>query len=86
MLYITNKTERFSSKSRRVIQVAKHLKEDWCIVLLVAIAAYNNFVPLLKSFIANVLKRKAYLKVKVKCVSVTMYSLVMKPSHMIEKK
>ena len=39
----------------------------------VAIAAKNNFVPLLKRFIANVLKCKARLKVKFKCVSVTKY-------------
>ena len=41
------------------------------------IMGYNNFVPLLKSFIANVLKRKACLKPKFKCVYVTMRSLVM---------
>ena len=39
--------------------------------------AQNNFVPLLKTFIANVLKCTAHLKTKVKCVSVTMCSLVM---------
>ena len=41
-----------------------------------AIAAENNFVPLFKSFIADVLKCKARLKVKFKCVFVTMYSVV----------
>ena len=41
------------------------------------IMAQNNFVPLLKSFIANILKRKAHLKTKFKCVCVTMCSLVM---------
>ena len=33
--------------------------------------ALNNFLPLLKSFIANVLKRKACLKTKFKCMYVT---------------
>ena len=28
-LYITNKTERFSFKSGRALQVAKFIKEDW---------------------------------------------------------
>ena len=32
-LYITNKTERFSFKSGRVLQVAKLIKEDWPMVL-----------------------------------------------------
>ena len=41
------------------------------------IMAWNNFVPLLKSFITDVLKYKARLKTKFKCVSVTMCSLVM---------
>ena len=41
------------------------------------IMAYDNFVPLLKSFIANVLKFKASLKAKFKCMCVTMCSLVM---------
>ena len=59
-----------------VERVAKHLK-DWYI----AIAAKNNFVPrpLLKSYIANVLKYKARLKVKFKCLSTTMYSLMTNP-------
>ena len=39
--------------------------------------AWNNFVPLLKSFIVNELKFKARLKTKFKCVCVTMSSLVM---------
>jgi len=38
--------------------------------------AENNFVALLKSFFANVLKYKALLKGKFKCVCVTMRSLV----------
>ena len=33
-LYITSKTERFSFKSGRAMQVAKLIKEDWPIVLL----------------------------------------------------
>ena len=41
------------------------------------IMAYNNFVPLFKSFIANVLKCKACLKGNFKCLCVTMFSLVM---------
>ena len=36
-------------------------------------------VPLLKRFIANVLKCKTRLKTKFKCVCVTMRSLVMSP-------
>ena len=43
------------------------------------IMAKNNFVPLLKSFIANMLKCKARLKTKFKCVCVTMYSLEISP-------
>ena len=39
--------------------------------------ALNNFVPLLKSFIAKLLKCKACLKENFKCVCVTMCSLVM---------
>ena len=46
------------------------------------IMAKNNFIPLLNSFTTNVLKCTAHLKAKVKCVSVTMCSLVMNPfSH-----
>jgi len=56
--------------------VAKHLKGGWFSVALI-IVALNNFVPLLKSFIANVLKCKALLKTNFKCVCVTMCSLVM---------
>ena len=41
------------------------------------IMAYINFVLLLKSFIANVLKCKARLKSKFKCMCVTMCFLVM---------
>ena len=44
-----------------------------------AILPWNNFVLLLKKCFANVLKCKPLLKVKFKCVSVTMYSLVMSP-------
>ena len=39
--------------------------------------AKNKFVPLLKSFIANMLKFKARLKANFKCVCITMCSLVM---------
>ena len=48
-------------------------------VALTIIMASNNFVPLLKSFIANVLKFKARLKAKFECVCVTVCSLVMSP-------
>ena len=37
------------------------------------IMAYNNFVPLLKSFIANVLRCKARLKENFKCMHVRNY-------------
>ena len=59
----------------------------------ITIMALNNFVPLLKSFTANVLKCAASLKTKVECAPllwafnnvfnyVTMCSLVMSPfSH-----
>ena len=43
----------------------------------VATPAWNNFITLLKSFIAYVLKRKAFLKTKFKCSYVAMCSLVM---------
>ena len=43
------------------------------------IMALKNFVLLLKSFIANVLKCKARLKTKFKCVCITMCFLVMSP-------
>ena len=39
--------------------------------------ALPYFVPLLKSLIANVLKRKPHLITKFKCMCVTMCSLVM---------
>ena len=45
--------------------------------VLLIIMAQNNFVLLLKSFIANVLKCKARLKSNFKCVCVTLCSLVM---------
>ena len=64
MPYITNKTECFSFKSGCVKQVTKHLKEDWFIVLLWQLQLKTTLYPLLKSFIANVLKHKASLKVK----------------------
>ena len=51
--------------------MAKHLKGDWFIVLR------YNFVSLLKSFIANVLKWKAHLKAKFKCLCATMCFLMM---------
>ena len=40
-----------------------------------------NFVHLLKCFVANVLRCKACLKVKFKCISITMRSLVISLSH-----
>ena len=40
----------------------------------VAISASNNFIPLLNGFIADVLKCKAFLKVKIECVPVTVKS------------
>ena len=55
--------------------MVKHLKGDY-VVYSVAIKIIN-FVPLLRSFIANVLKCKGHLKIKFKCVSVAMCSLVM---------
>ena len=47
-------------------------KRNWFIM------AQNNFVPLVNSFITNMLKCKAHLT-KFKCVCVTMSSLVMSP-------
>ena len=47
--------------------------------VVLIIMALNNFVPLLKSFIANVLKSKACLKAKFKCVCAILCSLVMSP-------
>ena len=75
-LYLTNKTERYSYKSGCVIRVVNRLMVH---SVTIAIAASNNFVPLLKSFIANVQKYKACLKVKFKCVYITMDSLVISP-------
>ena len=76
MLYITNKTERFSFTSGCVVRVAKRLKEDWFKVFWKQLQLKNNFVALLKSFIAHVVKCKAHLKTKFKC-SIAMHSLVM---------
>ena len=59
--------------------MAKCSKERQVHSVVVAIAALNNLVPLLKSFIANVLKCKASLKAKFKCLCATMCSLVMSP-------
>ena len=47
-------------------------------VALIIMAKYN-FALLFKSFTANVMKCTAHLKAKVKCVSVTMCSLVISP-------
>ena len=44
---------------------------------MVAILVSNNFMLLLNGFIADVLKCKALLKIE--CVSVLMYSLVISP-------
>ena len=44
--------------------------------VVVAIPAWNNFAVLLK-VVANVLKWRAFLKTKIKCVCVAIYSLVM---------
>ena len=44
--------------------------------VVLIIMAWNNFVAQLKSFIINVLKCKARLKTKFKCMCVTMRSLV----------
>ena len=48
--------ECFSFKSGCVVQVARRLNEDLVHSVAVAIAIKNNFVVLLKSLIANVLK------------------------------
>ena len=42
-LYITYKTEHFSFKNGRAMQVAKLIKEDWPSVT-VRISAQNNFI------------------------------------------
>ena len=47
--------DRIIFKSECAVQVAKHLKGDWLKVM-----ALKNFVLLLKSFIANLLKCKAH--------------------------
>ena len=57
----TNKTKRFSFKSGCVIQVAKHLKEDWFTVLHQQLWLKTTMYHL-KSIIANMLKFKAHLK------------------------
>ena len=57
-LYITNKTEHFSFKSGRALQVAKLIKEDWPIVLQYEFRQlYAQY--LLKHFITKVLEYKA---------------------------
>ena len=68
--FITNKTKHFGFKSGRVIRVVK-------LVHSVALIIMANFVPLLKSFIANVLECKACLKTNFKCMYVIMCSLVL---------
>ena len=50
MLYITNKTERFSFKSGCVVWVARCLKEDWFIGVVVAIAALKPLRSAVKKF------------------------------------
>ena len=47
--------------------------------IALVIIAKNNFLLLLKSFIADVLKCKARLQTKFECVCVTMCSLSIKP-------
>ena len=62
-----------------VVWVAKCLNEDWfnhSVAIAIATTLYHYTI---KEFIANVLKCKARLKVKFKCVSITMHSLVMNP-------
>ena len=77
-LHITNKTERCSFKSGCVVRVAKHLNEDWFVVLWLQLQLKKLCITV-KSFIAYVLKCKTNLKVKFKCISATMHSLVMSP-------
>ena len=74
--------ERICFKSVCTQWVGKHLKEDWLIVSVsFKIMALKIFLPLLKSFIASVLKHKADLHIKVECICI-MLSLVMSPfSH-----
>ena len=69
--FVANKTMHISFKSGCVVQVAKHLKGDWLIVLQLQFwicIAVKNF---------HWLKYKACLKAKFKCICVTMCSLVM---------
>ena len=68
MLYVPNKTERFSFNSGYVKAFRKRLAHY-------VVVANVIFVPLF----ANVLKCKAFVIVKFKCVSIAMYSLVMSP-------
>ena len=70
MLYITNKTERSSFESGCVVQVVKRFKKPLHSVAI-AIKALNCFILLLISLVTNILKFKARLKAKFKCVSVT---------------
>ena len=57
----------------------KSVKRKLVHSVVVAISPQNNFTPLLKSFIANLLKCKAHLKVKSTCLSITICSLMMSP-------
>ena len=66
VVYDVSGDQKRCSKNRIVFALQK---------LLACIS--NNFVLLLKNFIANVLKCKARLKGNFKCVCVTMCSLVM---------
>ena len=62
--------------------LGKAFKRKLAHSVAVATVALNNFVTMLKSFIANVIKCKARLKTKFKCAFITMHSLVMSPfSH-----
>ena len=57
------------------------MKTAWFIVLRLQLELKTTLYCCKKSFITNynVLKCKAILKVKFKCVSITMHSLVMSP-------
>ena len=57
-LFITNKTGHNSFKSGCAVRVAKHFKRRLVHSVELTIMAKNNFVPLLKSFIANLLNIK----------------------------
>ena len=60
----------------------KALKRRLVHSVALTIMASNNFIPLLYSSIANILKFKACFIAKFKCISITMCSLVMSPfSH-----